>query len=225
VEPLRNVPKPINSENVPALAGWRIKACSYPSQNARPERCWSVDSSGVVRVAASQGTQAASFDIEAVFCAQFARIARVVARVVRDYARAEELAVEAFVKLMRQPKLHSAEANVEAWLYRTAIRLALDELRRRNRRTRFEQWLKFTKPAPSPSPEDLHAANQEQECVRQVLSALPTRQAELLLLRNQEFSYSEMAAAMNIHPASIGQLLARAQRSFRKEYLRRYGEQ
>jgi RNA polymerase sigma-70 factor, ECF subfamily len=148
-----------------------------------------------------------------------------VARVVRDQGRAEELAVEAFVKLMRHPKLHNADTNVEAWLYRTAIRLGLDELRRRNRHTRFEQWLRFVKPAPAPSPEQIHAAGQEQERVRSILSSLPRRHAELLLLRSQELSYNEIAAAINIHPGSLGKLLSRAQQSFRKEYIRRYGNQ
>ncbi|MGC1907349.1 MAG: sigma factor, partial [Candidatus Acidiferrum sp.] len=44
---------------------------------------------------------AAPFDIESLFRARFDRVARVVARVVRDPARAEELAVEAFVRLWR----------------------------------------------------------------------------------------------------------------------------
>jgi hypothetical protein len=43
-------------------------------------------------------------DIEALFRARFDRIARVIARVVRDPARAEELAVEAFVRLWRTPR-------------------------------------------------------------------------------------------------------------------------
>ena len=191
----------------------------------RAERYWGVNASGAAEVVAGQPEQAASFDLEAVFCAQFARIARAVGRVVRDHGRAEELAVEAFVKLLRHPRLHNGDVNVEAWLYRTAIRLALDELRRRKRHARFEQWLRFVKPAPAPSPEEMHVAGEEHQRVREVLSVLPRRQAELLLLRSQELSYNEIAAAMKIHPASLGKLLSRAQQSFRKEYTRRYGSQ
>ena len=193
------------------------------SQIERIDRYWGVNASGAAEVVAGQPEQAAPFDVEAVFCAQFARIARSVARVVRDHGRAEELAVEAFVKLLRHPRWHNGDVNVEAWLYRTAIRLALDELRRRKRHARFEQWLRFVKPAPAPSPEEMYAAGQEQERVREVLNVLPRKQAELLLLRSQELSYSEVAAAMNIHPASLGKLLSRAQQSFRQEYTKRYG--
>lgn len=190
----------------------------------RVERYWGVSASGATEVCAGQAARAAAFDLEAVFCAQFARIARAVARVVRDHGRAEELAVEAFVRFLRHPKLHNGETNVEAWLHRTAIRLALDELRRRKRHARFEQWRRFVRFAPVPSPEEIHAAGQEQERVREILSALPSRQAELLLLRSQDFSYTEIAGTLNIHPASLGKLLSRAQQSFRKEYIRRYGD-
>jgi RNA polymerase sigma-70 factor, ECF subfamily len=166
-----------------------------------------------------------SFDLEVLFCAQFARVARSVARVVRNPARAEELAVEAFVKLWRHPQVQHADTNVEAWLHRTAIRLGLDELRRETRRARFEQWFRFAGSARQASPEDLHAAHEEQQRVRLVLSAIPQRQAELLLLRSQDLSYNEIAAALRIRPASLGKLLSRAQQAFRKEYIRRYGQQ
>ncbi len=162
-----------------------------------------------------------ALDIEVLFRARFDRVARVIARVVRDPARAEELAVEAFVRLWRTPRAHTPQA--EAWLYRTAVRLGLDELRRQTRRDRYEGLLAVIRRIPTP--EQLHAAAEEQDRVRAVLASLPTRQAELLLLRSHDLSYSELAAALDIHPASLGTLLARAQKSFRKEYVRRYGQQ
>jgi RNA polymerase sigma-70 factor (ECF subfamily) len=162
----------------------------------------------------------ASFDIEILFRAQFDRTARIIARVVRDPARAEELAVEAFVKLWRNPQAHNAIA--EPWLYRTAVRLGLDELRRQTRRARYENLLAFVRGRPSP--EEIHSATEERDRVRQVLSAISPRQAELLLLRSQDLSYSEVAAALHLNPASLGTLIRRAQQSFRKEYVKRYGQ-
>ena len=164
---------------------------------------------------------AMSFDIESLFRARFDRVARVIARVVRDPARAEELAVEAFVRLWRTPQAHTAQA--EAWLYRTAVRLGLDELRRQKRRDCYENILAIVRRIPTP--EQLHAATEEQDRVRAIIASLPTRQAELLILRSHDLSYGELADALNIHPASLGTLLARAQNSFRKEYVRRYGPQ
>jgi RNA polymerase sigma-70 factor (ECF subfamily) len=50
------------------------------------------------------------------------------------------------------------------------------------------------------------------------------RQAELLLLRHEGFDYRELAAALHLNPASVGTLLSRAQETFRKEYIKAYGE-
>jgi RNA polymerase sigma-70 factor (ECF subfamily) len=38
-------------------------------------------------------------------------------------------------------------------------------------------------------------------------------------------TYAELAAALNLNPASVGALLARAGQAFKKEYVKRYGEQ
>ncbi len=159
-------------------------------------------------------------DFDAVFQAQYARIARAIARVIRDPARAEELAVEVFLKWSRHPAAHGDHAA--GWLYRTAIRLALDELRRQARRARFERLLEFV--GGSPSPEELQLVRDDRERVRSVLAALPRTQAELLLLRHEGLSYTEVAAAAGLNPASVGSLLMRAQQAFRKEYVRRYGD-
>jgi RNA polymerase sigma factor (sigma-70 family) len=159
------------------------------------------------------------FDFDATFRAQYPRIARIIARVVHDPARSEELAVEVFLKLWRSPRAHGERAS--GWLYRVAVRKGLDELRRQTRRTRYEQRFGFHKAIPNP--EEAHAANEERERVRFVLTLINRRQAELLLLRSQDLSYDELASALDLNVASVGTLISRAQESFRKEYVKRYG--
>jgi len=165
-------------------------------------------------------TGPAPFDFEHTFRAQYERIARVIAGVVQDPARAEELAVEVFLKLWRHPQAHGERAD--AWLYRTAVRKALDELRRRTRRARYESLFGFQSPVPTP--EEVRAVTEEKTRVHRILAALEPRPAELLVLRSQGFSYQEVASALDLNPASIGTLLSRAQEAFRKEYVKRYGQ-
>ena len=160
-------------------------------------------------------------DIETVFHAHYERIARVIARVLRDPSRAEELAVEVFLKWSRSPGAHGE--NAQAWLYRVAVRAGLDELRRESRRARREQALQFFR--HSPTPEDIRASREDQQRVRAVLAAIRPRQAELLVLRSHGLSYEELACALDLKPASIGTFLSRAEQAFRKEYLKRYGHQ
>jgi RNA polymerase sigma-70 factor, ECF subfamily len=73
------------------------------------------------------------------------------------------------------------------------------------------------------TPEDERQTNEAREHVRIVLGRLPHRQAALLILRSEGLSYTEVAAALNVNPASVGTLLARAEAVFRKEYIKRYG--
>jgi RNA polymerase sigma-70 factor, ECF subfamily len=160
-------------------------------------------------------------DIEALFRAHYARVARIIARVVRDHARSEDLAVDVFLKLWRNQK--AQQENVEAWLYRVAVHAGLDELRRQTRRGHYERMFGWIRPRPAATPEDIHSQSQQQDRVRSVLSALEPRQAQFLLLRSQDFSCQEVASILNLNPASIGTLLRRAQESFRKEYIKRYG--
>jgi RNA polymerase sigma-70 factor (ECF subfamily) len=75
------------------------------------------------------------------------------------------------------------------------------------------------------TPEEVFAGAEKQEKVRLVLARIERRQAELLLLRTQGLSYEELASTLDLNPVSIGTLLSRAQQAFRKEYIKRYGEQ
>lgn len=159
-------------------------------------------------------------DIDTIFQTQYERIARVIARVLRDPARAEELAVEVFLRWLRYPQAQGEDS--QAWLYRVAVRTGLDELRLESRRLRLRSLLRFAGHAPTP--EDVRASREDQEQVRLVLASIQPRQAELLVLRTQGLSYDELACVLNLKTASIGTFLSRAEQAFRKEYVKRYGQ-
>lgn len=158
--------------------------------------------------------------LNTMFRAHYARLARVIGRVVRDQARAEELAVDVFLKWWRTPSAHGDGA--EGWLVRAAVRLAIDDLRRSNRRERLDWVLQRMRLAP-PTPHDVLEARSERERSRLVLASLSRTHATLLLLRHEGQSYQELAAGLNLNPSSIGSLLARAHAAFRREYETRYG--
>ncbi len=154
------------------------------------------------------------------FAIHYKWVARVIAKVTRDPARAEELAVEALIRCSRESK--PGAESPERMLRRTALRLGLDELRRAERRSRYESVVTFLRAAPTP--EEITSSEQERERVRLVLARLHPQQSALLLLRSDGLSYSELAATLALNPASVGTLLSRAQQTFRKEYIKRYGE-
>lgn len=160
--------------------------------------------------------------LDAIFRAHYERIARVIGKVIHDQARAEELAVEVFLKWWRNPRAHGERA--EGWLYRTAVHKALDELRHQTRRSRFERLFGFVRESP-PTPEHLYEMNAERCRVRTVLAVLNRRHAELLLLWSQGLRYQEIAVSLAVNTNYVGSLVSRAQEAFRKEYLKRYGKQ
>ena len=159
--------------------------------------------------------------LDTLFRTHYARLARVVGRVVQDQAQAEEIAVDVFLRWRRHPAAHGDRA--EGWLYRTAVRAALDVWRRRRRWARVERVLAQVRLSPR-TPEELHAGDVERQQVRAALAALRPRDTTLLLLWAEDLSYSELAEAIGVQASSVGSLLRRAQQAFRKEYEARYGQ-
>lgn len=160
-------------------------------------------------------------ETERIFRKHYARLARVLAKVIGDPGRAEELAVEVCLKWSAAKR--APGENAERWLYRAAVQTGLNEVRRRMRRSRYERLVSLVRRPAIPTPEELATSRQEQQRVRHVLAVMDGRKAELLLLRSEGSSYQELAQTLGLNAASVGTLLGRAQEAFRKEYTQRYG--
>jgi RNA polymerase sigma-70 factor, ECF subfamily len=141
-------------------------------------------------------------------------------RLVGDPAEAEDLALETFLRLYQQPPPGIEGFNIGGWLHRVAVNLGLHSIRAYQRRERYELTAgKYTlEETPENRPAEIAARNEENRTARLVLATLPERQARLLILRYSGASYKEIAAALNISPASIGPLLLRAEHEFEKRH-------
>ncbi len=159
-------------------------------------------------------------DLDGLFQAHYARITKVIARITQDPSRAEELAVEVFLRW--SARRDSGSVSDAGWLFRTAIHLALDEARRRSRRDRLGQF--FQGLIKVANPEEILGSLDQRRMVVEVLKRLKPRDGEILLLRADGMSYEELGAALSLNAASVGKILSRAQIAFRKEYVRRYGK-
>ena len=163
-----------------------------------------------------------SVDFESLFGMHWARVYAVIFRIVGDPAEAEDLALEAFLKLHRKmEQVMQAEAiSTSGWLYRVATNLGLNALRAQKRRDRYEMEAgkQSIEAAPAENPARLYERLEERDRVRQVLSKMKPRSAKVLLLRHAGLSYAEIAAAVQVSPNSIGKLLSRAEKEFEKRY-------
>jgi RNA polymerase sigma-70 factor, ECF subfamily len=156
-------------------------------------------------------------EFDAVFLEHWQPIYRVLMRLVGDHAEAEDLALETFWQLYSRPPSH--HHSIGGWLYRVATNLGLNALRARKRREQHEQQaVQWSIEKNSADALDRIAADEERQRVRQVLSTMDARQAQLLLLRHSGMAYKELAAALDVSVNSIGTLLIRAEREFEKRY-------
>jgi RNA polymerase sigma factor (sigma-70 family) len=162
--------------------------------------------------------------LEDVFRAQYPRLISVLVRVTSDRAQAEELASEVFCKLAKRPALFRPGNNLEGWLYRAAMNLALDNLKAGARRRRHEEAaaVENVRGGSSGSPLDDVLRAEQQRNVRAVLAELKPICARLLLLRNAGFSYRELAKVLEMNPASIGKILLRSMAEFEQKYREMY---
>jgi RNA polymerase sigma factor (sigma-70 family) len=166
-----------------------------------------------------------SDEFDAVFLENWPNIYRVLLRIVGDPAEAEDLALETFLKLYRQ-KPEDPKGTIGGWLYRVATRLGFNAIRSWNRREKYEIHagrLDWAGRQPE-NPAELFADEEERRLVRDILSTMNTRQAQLLTLRYSGMSYKEIADILTVEPTSIGPLLVRAEMEFEKRFCSMKGE-
>jgi RNA polymerase sigma-70 factor (ECF subfamily) len=152
---------------------------------------------------------------EALFTAEYARVAGIANRVLADPHEAEDVAQEVFIDFHR---LHSASAQyAPAWLHRAAAHAALNRLRGAKRRQRREFAQAPQEADRSADPQTILEVNEDRRQVRQALARLAPRPAAVLVLRASGLSYAEVAQALGVGIGQVGTLLRRAESALRKE--------
>jgi len=169
-----------------------------------------------VRAVATVRTDDESF--EALFSAEYARVAGIANRVLADPHEAEDVAQEVFIDFHC---LHSANAQyAPAWLHRAAAHAALNRLRgaRRRQRREMAQAMDETEEMDrTVDPQKVLEVAEDRRQVRQALARLAPRPAAVLVLRASGLSYAEVAQALGVGIGQVGTLLRRAEAALRKE--------
>jgi RNA polymerase sigma-70 factor (ECF subfamily) len=155
-------------------------------------------------------------DFDSIYEEVFPPLFRYCVRLTGDADQAEDLAQEAFVRLLdRQVEGHPAALRV--WLFKVATHLVRDRYRvRENRRRLLETYP--VAPSATADPQDALETDETVSGVRTALEILPERDRTMLLMREEGFSYREIAEATEVQPSSVGTLLARAQKRFVEAY-------
>ena len=152
-------------------------------------------------------------DLEEVFRSHYAGVVAVAARVLGSRDQAEDVAQEVFLSFGRST-VPAGEAG--GWLTVAATHTALNLLRSGRRRSAREE-VAGDRPTAVPDVADLVITREERSAVRAALARLPHRQAAALVLRHSGLSYAEVAAALDLSPASVGTTVRRAESVLLKE--------
>ena len=155
---------------------------------------------------------------EALFKAEYGRVAGIANRVLADPHEAEDVAQEVFVDFHR---LHSASAQyAPAWLHRAAAHAALNRLRGARRRQRREVAQAAEETDRIVDPQKLLEVSEDRRALRQALARMAPKPAAVLVLRASGLSYAEVAQALGVGIGQVGTLLRRAEAALRKEVVR-----
>lgn len=154
-----------------------------------------------------------------VFRRHYPRLVGLARRVLGDGAEAEDVAQEALLALRTDPVAVRGDDDVAAWLSRVVTNRSLNRVRGRRRAdVRAQVAAARELRLPGDGPDDAAVDADERERVRAALAVLPERQATALLLRHAGHSDREIAAALGVAEGSVGVLLARGERAFRRAH-------
>ncbi|MHB8571817.1 MAG: RNA polymerase sigma factor [Candidatus Dormibacteria bacterium] len=151
-------------------------------------------------------------------------------RVVRDEARAEDLAQAVFVRLFDRIQQVQDINNFTAWLNRVTRNYAIDELRRDkciqmvdlegSGAENLAPDQVFTRPADN-DPFTETSRNEIKDLVHDTIRDLPANYRTALSLRFlQGHSIPEIAEAMGLQTTQVNTLLHRAKKCFRKDMIK-----
>ncbi|MBN1825894.1 MAG: sigma-70 family RNA polymerase sigma factor [Candidatus Eisenbacteria bacterium] len=148
-------------------------------------------------------------------------------RVVGDYAKAEDVAQETFLRVHRNAARYRSIARFSTWIYTIALNVARNELRNTKRKrlvsldgfgaaTDSDQGT-YDIPDESSRPDDDASDRELNEIIHRTLKRLPVRYRTVLVLRDvQELTYEEIAEILKVPKGTVKSRMNRARQKFKE---------
>ena len=138
-------------------------------------------------------------DIERLYETRYLGFRRALASVTGSYESAHDVVQEAFARALSRRRSYRGEAPLGAWVWRIAMRVALDE-RNRAKRLQLDDVFEGGLAEPARDPE-----------LAEALRALPPRRRLVFFLRYfADLSYAEIASVCEISEGTVAASLAQA---------------
>jgi RNA polymerase sigma-70 factor (ECF subfamily) len=142
---------------------------------------------------------------------------------VGERAAVDDVMQEVAMAALRQQSPLADASKVGPWLYRVAITQSLLYRRKQGRRRKLvmryaEQVRPLLHDARTRDPLEWLLADERQSLVREAISRLPAREAEILLLKYSEnWSYEQLAQRLGTSESAVESRLHRARARLRTE--------
>jgi len=152
-------------------------------------------------------------------------------RYVHNYDDASDITQEVFIKAYRSVSGFKGKSRISTWLYRIAVNMCLDFIRREKVHSRGLVPLEikddedgdYELPAPdfSYAPEQVAEQRELQEALQKALDSLPPISREIVMMRDiNGMSYQEIADALHIELGTVRSRLARARIRMRNKLIK-----
>jgi len=149
------------------------------------------------------------------------RLVNYLNNLLHDYELAVDLAQESFIRVFRNADRYKGKYQFSTWIYRIATNLAIDEIRRRERKGRFffynvmslfqKDEQTFPLPDLRESPESALGSKERLQRLQTAIDSLPEKYRLAFMLKEaQELSYEETATILKI---SLGTTKSRIHRA------------
>ena len=165
-----------------------------------------------------------------------AKVFALVYRLVNDYALAEDLTQEVFLRVFRTASRYRPMARFSTWLHRIATNVALNAIRARHKRKTAglempegEDGSKWQRDVPdirgAPPHSDMDVAELQQRLAEAIASLPENQRIAITLNKYEHMSYQEIADILNCSTMAVKSLLARARCNLRETLVRYLGEE
>ena len=147
---------------------------------------------------------------------------------VHDYDLAIDLGQETFIRVFRYADRYRGDYQFSTWLYRIATNLAIDELRRRDRKSRFSfkqmtaLFEKDGKPLPipdvRPTPEKTLDGKERLARLQAAIDSLPQKYRLPFLLKEvEDLAYDDIAHVLDVSLGTVKSRIHRAKLLLREK--------
>ncbi len=153
------------------------------------------------------------------------RVFHTVLNILQDTKEAEDAAQETFIQVFESVKTFNEESSLSTWIYRIAVRKALDKIRKRKTRQRLHTLMPWWMPEEKKSTDQsfhhpgIMAENKEKAAVLfKAIESLPEKQKlAFTLIKVQGMNYEEACEIMQQNIKAVESLISRAKTNLQKE--------